>query len=43
MDNPEIAVTVFVENGGSGSGVAAPIAKAMIEEYQKTKNIKNDD
>ncbi|WP_210499059.1 penicillin-binding protein 2 [Vibrio crassostreae] len=43
MDNPEVAVTVFVENGGSGSGVAAPIAKAMIEEYQKTKNIKNDD
>lgn len=32
-DNPEFAVAVVVENGGSGSKVAAPIAQKMIEEY----------
>jgi peptidoglycan glycosyltransferase len=30
-ENPEIAVAVMVENGGTGGGAAAPIAKAMIE------------
>jgi penicillin-binding protein 2 len=33
FDNPRIAVAVIVENGSSGSGVAAPIAKAVIDEY----------
>jgi cell division protein FtsI/penicillin-binding protein 2 len=28
-------VVVIVENGESGSAVAAPIAKKMIEAYQK--------
>lgn len=32
-DNPEFAVAVVVENGGSGSKVAAPIAQKMIEHY----------
>lgn len=31
--NPEIAVTVLVENGGEGSNIAAPIAKKILEEY----------
>ena len=33
FDDPEIAVAVIVENGRSGSGVAAPIAKAVIDQY----------
>jgi len=33
LDNPRIAVAVIVENGRSGSGVAAPIAKAIMDEY----------
>ncbi len=33
FDNPRIAVAVIVENGSSGSGVAAPIAKAVMDEY----------
>jgi len=31
--NPEIAVTVLVENGGHGGSVAAPIAKKVLESY----------
>lgn len=34
-DNPEIVVSVFVEHGGSGGAVAAPIAKKTIEAYFK--------
>ncbi len=33
LDKPRIAVAVIVENGGSGSRVAAPIAKAIMDEY----------
>lgn len=33
FDNPRIAVAVIVENGSSGSRVAAPIARAMMDEY----------
>lgn len=32
-EDPEFAVAVVVENGGSGSKTAAPIAKKMIEQY----------
>lgn len=32
-DKPEFVVAVVVENGGSGSRTAAPIARKMIEEY----------
>jgi penicillin-binding protein 2 len=32
-DDPEIAVAVYVENGGYGSTYAAPIASLMIEKY----------
>ena len=34
IPNPNLAVLVIVENGESGSAVAAPIAKKIIEAYQ---------
>jgi penicillin-binding protein 2 len=33
VDNPQIAVAVIVENGSSGSRVAAPIARAVMDRY----------
>ena len=32
-DNPEVAVIVMVETSGEGSGVAAPIARDVLEYY----------
>jgi len=37
-DNPQIVVAVFVEHGGHGSKVAAPIAKRVIEAYYNKNN-----
>lgn len=33
LENPRIAVALIVENGSSGSGVAAPIARRIMDEY----------
>ncbi|MBT8219586.1 MAG: penicillin-binding protein 2 [Bacteroidia bacterium] len=33
VENPQIAIAVYVENAGFGSTVAAPIASYMIEKY----------
>ncbi len=33
LEDPQIAVAVIVENGESGSGVAAPIARKVMEKY----------
>ncbi|MDC0664040.1 penicillin-binding protein 2 [Marinobacter sp. SS21] len=33
LDEPKIAVAVIVENGGSGSGTAAPVARAMFDAW----------
>jgi penicillin-binding protein 2 len=33
LDNPRIAVAVVIENGSSGSRVAAPIARAIMDKY----------
>ncbi|MDG2155051.1 MAG: penicillin-binding protein 2 [Gammaproteobacteria bacterium] len=33
IEEPQIAIAVVVENGGSGSGVAAPIARAVMDAY----------
>ncbi len=38
VEDPAIAVSVVVENGGSGSGVAAPIARAVMDNYLLRKN-----
>ena len=35
MNEPKIAVAVFVENAGFGGTWAAPIASLMIEKYLK--------
>lgn len=36
-DKPEIALAVFVEHGGGGGAVAAPIAKLAIDAYMGPK------
>ncbi|MDA8227196.1 MAG: penicillin-binding transpeptidase domain-containing protein [Desulfitobacterium hafniense] len=36
-DKPQIAVAVLVENGGTGGGSAAPVAKALIQEALSMK------
>lgn len=33
VEDPRIAVAVLVENGGSGGSVAAPVARAVMDEY----------
>ena len=37
MDNPKIAVCVYVEHGGFGADLAAPMAGLIIEDYLKGK------
>lgn len=32
-ENPKIAISVYIENGGFGSTYAAPVASLMIEKY----------
>jgi penicillin-binding protein 2 len=36
VDNPQIAVAIVVENGGSGSRTAAPIARRIFDYYLTT-------
>ena len=33
VDDPQIAISVIVENGGGGSAVAAPLARKMMDAY----------
>ena len=37
MDNPKIAICVYVEHGGFGADLAAPMAGLVIEQYLKGK------
>jgi penicillin-binding protein 2 len=37
-EDPEICITVFLENGGEGGEAAAPIARAMLKKYFNIKN-----
>jgi peptidoglycan glycosyltransferase len=40
-DDPVIAVAVLVENGGTGGGAAAPIAKAVMGKALELKEGEN--
>ena len=33
LEDPQIAVAVVIENGSSGSRVAAPVARAIMDRY----------
>ena len=33
MEDPQIALSIIIENGGYGSTWAAPIASLMMEKY----------
>jgi len=33
MNDPKVAIAVFVENGGTGAQVAIPLAKLMLEKF----------
>lgn len=37
MDEPKIAISVYIEHGGFGADVAAPIAGLVMEKYLKGK------
>lgn len=41
-EKPRIAIAVIAENGGHGGSVAAPIAKAVIEQYLKAQESHGD-
>lgn len=34
-ENPQIAIVAYIENGGSGGAVAAPLASLVMEKYLK--------
>jgi penicillin-binding protein 2 len=37
FDNPQIAVTILIEEGGQGSDIAGPIAKEILKAYFERK------
>lgn len=37
-DNPQIAVAVIIENGGSGGAVAAPVFRELVKSYLSGEN-----
>ena len=39
VDDPQIALAVLVENGGGGSEVAAPVARAVLDHYLLKKQL----
>ncbi len=41
-DDPEIVVVVFVEHGGSGSKRAAPIARRIVQSWERTQGDRPD-
>ncbi|MDI6640742.1 MAG: penicillin-binding protein 2 [Elusimicrobiota bacterium] len=42
VENPKLALSVFVEHGGKGGAVAAPIAKKIFQKFfSRLKTIKN--
>ena len=43
MDNPKIAIAVYVENGGWGATYGVPIGRLMIEQYLTGKLTEADE
>lgn len=41
IDEPQIAIAVYVENAGFGGSIAAPIASLMLEKYIKSETPEN--
>jgi penicillin-binding protein 2 len=41
FEQPEIVVTVLIEEGGEGSSFAAPVAKQVLEEWWRLKQMRN--
>ena len=41
-EDPQIAVAVVVENGGGGSSVAAPIARAVMDAWMASGEVQGD-
>jgi penicillin-binding protein 2 len=37
MNDPKIAISVYIEHGGFGADLAAPVAGLMMESYLKGK------
>jgi penicillin-binding protein 2 len=37
FDNPKLSVTVIIEDGGEGSGVAAPAAREILDWWFANK------
>jgi len=33
IENPQVVIAIIVENAGSGSSIAAPLARALLDEY----------
>ncbi|MCK9583133.1 MAG: penicillin-binding protein 2 [Endomicrobiales bacterium] len=42
VDDPQIAIAVIVENGGSGGTAAVPVARKVLEEYFKIVEVKKE-
>lgn len=40
LENPKIAISIIVENGGHGSSTASPIAKKVIDAYLLKSKVK---
>ena len=43
FENPRISVVVFIEHGGKGGAVPAPIARKMLEVYKTLKEERKAD
>ena len=43
MNNPKIAVCVYIENGGFGAEMAAPMASIIMEQYIEGKLSKSSE
>ena len=42
IENPQVAIALIVENAGSGSSKAAPLARALLDVYFSKNPIKEN-